>query len=323
MATKRPSNEEAIAKLLSSFDALDDQRAAGLNELKTLHGVRNAAAAREKERLTQKYGGDDPRVTKIETRIAFNQKFATNLDAEIERTKITTPEYDVNTWMVHGRVVDTNGNAKPGVTLSLSDANGVWVRELGYTCSDARGYYALKSTSTEGGVPPVPETQPLYVTATDSAFNVLHRDERAVYLKYGQIDVRQLVLPDAQAPCTPPGPGGGGTTGLPPDAWVVRGRVQYADGQPAVGLVVSVYDKDLLFDDRLGTTQTDGDGNFRMIYRTEAFLDLFESAPDLYVKVLDSTGTVLYTTRKAVRGEAGRVEDFQITLKRTGGGKRS
>jgi len=317
MANTRPTNDEVVAKVLTTFDGLDQQRTAGLAELKTVQAVRNAAATREQQRLTQKYGADHPRVTSVGARVAFNQKFATNLNSEVERSKISAPEFDINSWLVHGRVLDGNGAPKAGVTLSLSDANGAWVRALGHTCSDANGYYALKYTSKAGAALPVPETQPLFLTATDSAFKLLQRDTQALYLKIGQIDVRQMILAAPAGTCTPPLPGNSGTGGdTPPDTWVVRGRVVYDDNQPGAGLTISLFDKDLLFDDELGTTQTDATGNFCILYGTEAFRDLFEANPDLFLKVLDRSGKVLYTSRKAVHGEAGRVEEFQITLKR-------
>jgi len=321
MAVKQPSNDDINEKLLSTFGTLDKERTAGLAQLKRMQDARNAAASREKQRLTQKYGAIHPRVTRIGTRLAFNQKFAPNLDAEIERSSATAPEYDIDSWMVYGRVVDVDGNAKAGVTLSLSDANGVWVRALGHTCSDAKGFYALKYTATPDTLLPVPETQPLFLTATDAEFKLLKRDDQPLYLKIGQIDVRQIVLPEPAPPCTPPQPESGGDVDVPPDAWIVRGNVSYDDRQPGAGLTISLYDKDLLFDDKLGTTQTDATGNFRIIYRTEAFRDLFERKPDLYLKVLDARGKVLYNSRKAVRSEAGRVEEFQITLKRKAGEK--
>ena len=322
MATNSPSSDEVIGRLLSSFDALDQQRANGLSEIQILHTVRNAAAVREKQRLIRKYGADDPRVAKVEARIAFNERLATNLDAEIERTSVTPPEYDLDTWMVQGRVVDATGTAQPGLTLSLAQADGTWLGALGHTCSDTKGYYALRYKASAGTTPPVPETEPLFVTVTDTQDRVLHRDDRALYLEIGQIDVRPIVLDGSAGACKPPQPDGssegegedGAGGELPADAWIVRGNVVYGDGAPGAGLTVSLYDKDLIFDDRLGTTQTDAAGNFRIIYRTEAFRDLFERRPDLYLKVLDAGGHCLYSSRKAVRGEAGRVEEFRIPL---------
>ena len=69
-----------------------------------------------------------------------------------------------------------------------------------------------------------------------------------------------------------------------------QGRVAEKNGQGLEGLLVSLYDKDLLFDDRLGETLTDASGDFTLVYRTEDFRDLFESKPDIFLKVSDKDG---------------------------------
>jgi hypothetical protein len=80
------------------------------------------------------------------------------------------------------------------------------------------------------------------------------------------------------------------------------------------GLVVSLFDRDRIFGDRLGTTQTDENGEFILTYRTQDFRDLFEARPDLYIKVMNSQCNTIYSSEEAVRYEAGRVEVFNITL---------
>jgi hypothetical protein len=64
----------------------------------------------------------------------------------------------------------------------------------------------------------------------------------------------------------------------------------------------------------LGTTTTDQSGCFRIIYRTEAFQDLFEERPDLYLKVRDDQENDLYSSEAAIRPEAGSVETFDVTV---------
>ncbi len=101
---------------------------------------------------------------------------------------------------------------------------------------------------------------------------------------------------------------------LTPDVWVVRGQVVDEGSKGVSGLVVSLFDRDCVFDDRLGTTETDAEGNFSISYHTKDFRDLFEARPDLYIKVMDNQGNILYSSEEAVRYEAGRVEVFNITL---------
>ena len=101
---------------------------------------------------------------------------------------------------------------------------------------------------------------------------------------------------------------------LTPDVWIVRGQVIDEKGEDVSRLVVSLFDRDWIFDDRLGTTETDAEGNFAISYRTKDFRDLFEACPDLYIKVMDRQGNTIYSSERAVRYEAGRVEVFDINL---------
>ena len=101
---------------------------------------------------------------------------------------------------------------------------------------------------------------------------------------------------------------------LGPGDWLVYGRVFRPGGTGIPDLRVSVYDKDLLFDDRLGETVTDSDGDFHVLYHKNDFKDLFENQPDLYIKVINKKGRVLFNTEKAVRWQSNRVEYFEIEI---------
>ena len=79
-------------------------------------------------------------------------------------------------------------------------------------------------------------------------------------------------------------------------------------------VVVSAFDKDLLFDDLLGEVITDAEGNFRVTYEGSAFNRFFDSRPDIYVRVKTLGGRLLYTTENSVRSEAGKEEHFAIEL---------
>jgi hypothetical protein len=71
-------------------------------------------------------------------------------------------------------------------------------------------------------------------------------------------------------------------------------------------LFVKAYDKDLLFDDLLGTSVTEADGSFVITSEPEDFRDLFEKRPDVYFKVFRSDRkTLLFSSEKAVRWNVG------------------
>lgn len=56
---------------------------------------------------------------------------------------------------------------------------------------------------------------------------------------------------------------------------------------PLSNLVVKAYDKDLFFDDVLGSDTTDKDGRFDILSTTNDFSELFKRNPDIYFKVFD------------------------------------
>lgn len=98
------------------------------------------------------------------------------------------------------------------------------------------------------------------------------------------------------------------------DDWLAYGLVTYVDGHIAEGLIVKVFDKDHIYDDLLGKAKTDELGNFYLVFYKQDFEDLLEGKTDLYVAVIDENGKQLFTTKSAVRFEAGRKEYFHITL---------
>jgi len=99
-----------------------------------------------------------------------------------------------------------------------------------------------------------------------------------------------------------------------PNEWVVFGTVTDAQGNPAAGLTVRVFDRDRKYDDLLGDTNTDESGDFSAIYHERDFKETGENLPDLYVMVMDASGKVIYSSRDSVRYEAGRSEYFAIRL---------
>ena len=143
MANSMPSKEEVLKKVEDSFTNLDQQRITGLERMKTLHAIKNDSLERGKLRLSKKYGDLHPRVTKISERLAYNQGLKKELDHEIEKTRITVPAFDINTWMVHGRILNKEGNGLDGLTVSLYDKNGNWIEGFGHECTNYLGYFAI------------------------------------------------------------------------------------------------------------------------------------------------------------------------------------
>lgn len=314
MTQQRLTKKEIIEKINDSFDSIENLRSGGLERIKLFHAVKNKALEKEKKRLSDKLGADHPRVKRVAARLQYNQGMFKDLNVEIERAKITVPSADKDSWMLHGRVLEKDKKGVPGLTVGLYDENGNWIRELGYGCTDKLGYFSIIYPQKGKKPRDISESLKLFIYVSDKNQKILHKDSEPLYVRIGQIDYREIYLTDEEI-CQPPGTGQDIIT-VKPGTWIVKGRVTGKDGKGIAGLTVSLYDKDHVFDDRLGTTLTDKAGNFMASYKSEEFRDLFEACPDIYLKVLDQEGKKLYSSRKKVRCEAGRIESFNIKIKK-------
>ena len=313
MTTILPNNDEMLAKLGSGFASLDGQRGDGLLKLKDFQATQTIMLEKEQARLEKKYFADHPKVKKIAERLIYNQGLHSELDREIEKSKIVIPQIGPNTWMVHGRVMNADGVAISGLAVSLSDDEEQWVSQLGYSCTDDLGHFVLQYKVAENDRSPLSDSQRVFLTVTDANHNSLYQAIEPLYMRIGYIDYRLIVIKDPVQSYTSPETEDFGA--IYPNAWVACGKVIDEEGKPHQGLMVTLYDKEFLFDDVLGTVITNEHGVFKIIYRTEAFRKLFEDKPDLYLKISDSKGNLVYNSESPVRPDANQMERFRIKIK--------
>lgn len=98
----------------------------------------------------------------------------------------------------------------------------------------------------------------------------------------------------------------------------LRGTVrEEGTGLGVAGLFVKAYDKDLLFDDLLGSAVTGPRGEFEIVTEARDFRDFFERRPDMYLRIYATDReTVLYDSEDAVRWNAGADEVFDVEVPR-------
>ncbi len=96
----------------------------------------------------------------------------------------------------------------------------------------------------------------------------------------------------------------------------IYGRAIVAEsGKGIPSLIVEALDKDLKLDDNLGSVITDKTGNFEINYTKEDFQELwFDKKPDIYLRIRNGKGNLIYTTKDKIRYSANETEKFIIRL---------
>ncbi len=299
------ASDQLSQALEDNLPALDLMRATSLDNLKLLRTARAEGLRSEHERLSAKLGADHPRVAALAGMRADNDEFINAVAVEAERARVEVPQADAQTWVLHGFIRDLRSRGVPNVTVALYDASGNFARQLGFATTSANGYFRLKSHSLE-------KLKPVFIHVLNSQGAHLHTDNVPLTPAAGSVVYHEVVITGTQ---TGPPPGDCRPDPVAePGVWTVRGRVADKAGKGLSGLIVSLFDKDLLFDDRLSQTETDASGNFSLAYRTEDFRDLIERKPDIYLKVIDQKGKTLFSSKKKVRFEAGRVEIVNVEI---------
>ena len=100
------------------------------------------------------------------------------------------------------------------------------------------------------------------------------------------------------------------------DIFRVLGTIEEEEtGRPLANLIVRAFDRDLIFDDKVGFTTTDDDGRFEIRFNRQAFRDVGESQPDLYIRVYDRSGIrEIHRTTDAIRWNASPSERYRLRI---------
>ena len=205
----------------------------------------------------------------------------------------------VQEWIVTGRVVDTNGNAVPGVTVGLADKDEVFTSRLGTADTDPAGSFTLHLRADDFK-DLIAKNPDLFVQVTAGGLRQNISNPTALKFAAGKTDKLTVAVKAQTEPQKP---------------WIVRGTVKDAAGAPAPRLIVTISDKDGKFADKLGKTRTGAKGEFEFTFQPEAFADLIAAKIDLFVNILDPNQKPLFTSG-ALRFESGKTDTLAIVLPR-------
>jgi len=100
------------------------------------------------------------------------------------------------------------------------------------------------------------------------------------------------------------------------DDFRILGTIEEEEtGRPLANLIVRAFDRDLIFDDKVGFATTDDDGRFEIRFNRQDFSDVSESRPDLYLRVFDRSGIrEIHQTTDAIRWNASLSERYRLRI---------
>lgn len=314
--TNNRAPDNAIKDLHEDLTKLADERLKAQNDLKEAQVISRTLLQYEAKRLEKRFGKDHPRTQQIKARLEQNLDVINDLEVESHIARIKVPEVSENDTLIHGRVMDESYRGFGGLNVTLTDSKGKAL--TGKSETEGSGYYSI--VIDQETLKKLSEVikEGVFLAVFSRKCETIHRQCEPIKINEGDRILAEMVL-DRENLIT-----GRVAVEKPPEKektktnqeiWIVRGRVTDENERGIKGLMVSLFDKDHRYDDKLGAELTGKNGEFKMTYRTQDFREGNEPGPDLYLTVRDKDGNILYTSEKAVRYDAGREEVFDITIK--------
>ncbi len=231
MKKKEFTVDQVTTQINTVICSIDQNRNESLVQFSELESIQVELLQTERTRLLQKYGTSaHPRVKRIEAKLNIAMGLSGELQVEVEKTRVEVSPFDRATWRIHGRVLTQDRKGIEGLTVSLFNEEKQWIRELGFVCTDDRGYFVINypPQDADSDAPDVSPDQPLILTVTDADQQILQQEQQPLFVKIGLIDYREIIISSEPTVCPPPEPGGQ-EPGIPLDGsvlWFQRDSVE-------------------------------------------------------------------------------------------------
>lgn len=309
---------EIFRKVNAFLKTADTIKITNLEKLRSVQRIKENAYNKEFDRLKGKLGEDHPRVKSIASKRNYTHIVVKGLDFRIQKERMKQPKYDKNAWKVHGFVFDHSLKGVPGLGVTFCDENKNLLKEFGYTCTNAKGYFLIKYKSGSKAAAPPPTHPPppthLFLCVIDANKRIIYKDTAPLVIETGKIVYREIYLTGKEVPCPfdetddqPPGD----------DEWIVKGTISDEQGKRMAGLTVSLSDKEEEFKDILGAAKTTKAGDYEFCYPAAKLSGIIKKNPAIYIKVFDKSGKVVYTSTRALKCEIGKTKVKNITIKKS------
>jgi len=188
----------------------DDVFRSAMKVISEEHKQHGDALQLEQQRIIAKYGPDSPQAKTAATRVDMHDQMKLGIKVHLERLSLKTPETSANSYIVYGRVLNTEADGLPKLEVSAVDLKA---QVAARTATDDVGVFelpipaggAIKPKVASGAevkdVPLDTEAQ-LRLQVSDQRKRILYRDQETFQPAPGRLSYREIVV--SQAP-NPPG----------------------------------------------------------------------------------------------------------------------
>ncbi len=198
---------------------------------------------------------------------------------------------DVTKWLVHGHITYRSGQPATYVQVRVYDRDVASETLLGETTTDGDGHYTLsyaesqfRRTSAERGGP-------------ELLLRIFSQDS----MPLGQSKMLRNSPADTTLDAQ-----------ISTEMFRVFGRVAKQDGSSGAGLKVVAVDRDLRKEEALGTTVTDAQGRYEILYSREQFARAEKDRADLVAKAFAADGSLLVAS--PILFNAASVTEINLTI---------
>src|SRR4051794_34129646 len=198
MATSTPpvDSETFAAELVDLPLAADRLRLVGADHAARLPQARLGAATRHLALVQGRRPDDTATIAQLEATVAAETQAQQSYAAAVDIAETEIPARTSGQFVLHGRVLDLNGDPAPKLAVAAIGADGKVRRS---TCTDDGGYFRMDLPVTKD------DPGPVFLQVSDAQRAVLYRGSEAIPPTDGDVAYRLIQLSgDRHEPCPPP-----------------------------------------------------------------------------------------------------------------------